>query len=342
MSDSRKVGSSIRQGIAPVLTMLIVLGLTLSGVPIGGRTGVAITEARVAAPEGGPGLAAAPKRARKGAERQHEQKQKDGKPKHHQQKNHKHKDHKQKGSDQQGPKEKEPTREQRKQDGTGQEGKRDRQTVRSQNQGEQQELTSGRLPAAETVAAASVAPLSAKDRYIVVLDDTTPNALSAARAIATDAPGVVPTHVYSHVFQGFAAVIPDQALAGVRRNPQVKAVVPDEVVHSAAHTVPTGINRIDADAEPDGEHRRRRRAGRRRRRRPRHRGLQQPSRRQCVGLGQLHRLAPTTPTTRGMAPTSAGRSAPSTTASASSAWPPAPGSGISACCGPIRPVARAG
>jgi subtilisin len=60
----------------------------------------------------------------------------------------------------------------------------------------------------------------------------------------------VPTHVYSHVFQGFAAVIPDEALAAVRRNPQVKAVVPDEVVRGAAQIVPTGIKRIDADEDP--------------------------------------------------------------------------------------------
>jgi subtilisin len=252
MMGNVKIGPALRRGIAPVLTIFIVLGLTLSGVSIGGRTGVAITEARVAAPEGGPDLAAAPKRARKGAERQHKHKQKARKQKHHQQKDHKHQDgkHKQKGSDNQGGKEKEPTREQGKQDGTGQQGKRDSKAVSSQSQGQQQELTSGRLPAAETVAAASEAQLSAKDRYIVVLDDTIPNSLSAARGIATDAPGVVPTHVYSNVFQGFAAVIPDQALAAVRRNPQVKAVVPDEVVHTAAHTIPTGISRIDADVNP--------------------------------------------------------------------------------------------
>ena len=290
MTGSGKVGPAMRQGISLVLTMLIVLGLTLSDVPIGGASGVAITEARVAAPEAGTGVAAAPKHARKRAERQHDQTRNDGKPKQKPKKDHKDNDHKQKGSDHKGKKTKanEPAHQQGKRDGTEQEGKRDRQTVRSQNQGEPRELTSGRLPAAETVAGSGDA-LSAKDRYIVLLDDTAPSALGVAKAIATDAPGVVPTHVYSHVFQGFAAVIPDEALAAVRRNPQVKAVVPDEVVRGAAQIVPTGIKRIDADADPTAKIDGSRRAGRHRRRRHRLRGLQRPSRRQCVGLRQLHR-----------------------------------------------------
>ena len=253
MTSSGTVGPAMRQGISLVLTILIVLGLTLGDMPIGGASGVAITEARVDAPEGGTGVVAAPKRAPKRAKRQHDHK-KDGKRKHHQQqKDHKDNDHKQKekGSDRKGhkPKAKEPAHQQGKRVGTEQEGKGEREAVRAHDQGEPRELTTGRLPAAETVAGSGDS-LSAKDRYIVLLDDTTTSALGAARAIATDAPGVVPTHVYSHVFQGFAAVIPDEALAAVRRNPQVKAVVPDEVVRGAAQTVPTGIKRIDADADP--------------------------------------------------------------------------------------------
>ena len=260
----------MRQGVSLVLTMLIVLGLTLSDVPIGGPTGVAITEARIAPATGNTGVAAAPQRTRKRAERQHDQKQKDGKPKDHQKKDHKRKDHKPKGSGLEGHKAKEPTRKQSKRDGTSQEGKRDRRTSRAQNQGQPHELTSGRLPAAATLADAGGA-LSAKDRYIVILDDTTTSALGVAKDIASDAPGVVPTHVYSHIFEGFAAVIPDQALAAVRRNPRVKAIVPDEVVHSAAQIVPAGIARIDADTESDGENRRLRRSSRHRRGRHRHR-----------------------------------------------------------------------
>jgi subtilisin len=249
MTEPGKVGPALRQGVSLVLTILIVLGLTLSDVPIGGPVGVAITEARTAPATGDTGVAAAPHRARRRAERQHDQKQNESKPKDHQQTDHKRKGHKPKGSDQVGQKAKEPTHKQSKRDATKQEGKRDRQTVRAQNQDQARELTSGRLPAAETLADTG-GRLSAKDRYIVVLDDTTTSALGVATDIAADTPGVVPTHVYSHIFDGFAAVIPDEALAAVRRNPRVKAIVPDEVVHSAAQIVPAGIDRIDADTNP--------------------------------------------------------------------------------------------
>jgi subtilisin len=249
MTNPGKIGPAMRQGISLVLTILIMLGLTLADLPFGGPTGVPVTAARVAPATGNTGLEAAPKRARQRAERQHSQKQKDGTPKDHQQKDPKRNDHQPTGSDQQGPKAKEQTRKQSTRDGARQEGKRDRQTVRAQQQGKAHELTSGRLPAAETLADAGGA-LSAEDRYIVVLDETTTSALGVAKDIASGVPGVIPTHVYAHVFSGFAAVIPDEALATVRRNPQVKAIVPDQVVHIAAQTIPAGIARIDADVNP--------------------------------------------------------------------------------------------
>src|SRR5215208_7094488 len=107
------------------------------------------------------------------------------------------------------------------------------------------EIPSGRLPAAvtagpgETAAAAAdrdaqTGQLSAEDRYIVVLEESAGNSLRTASAVASDSDtaGVVPTHVYHNVFNGFAAVIPDQQLAAVRGDPRVKAVVPDRVVRA--------------------------------------------------------------------------------------------------------------
>jgi hypothetical protein len=125
MTRSGKVAPAMRQGISLVLTMLIVLGLTLGDVPIGGASGVAITEARVAAPEGGTGVAAAPKQARKRAERQHDHSRNDSTPKQKPKKDHKDNGHKQKGSEHKGhkPKANEPTHQQGKRDGSEQESK---------------------------------------------------------------------------------------------------------------------------------------------------------------------------------------------------------------------------
>jgi len=123
------------------------------------------------------------------------------------------------------------------------------------------EIPSGRLPAAvtagpgETAAAAAAdrdaqaGQLSAEDRYIVVLEESAGNSMRTASAMASDSDtaGVIPTHVYHNVFNGFAAVIPDQQLAAVRGDPRVKAVIPDRVVHAFVQTRPTGVDRIDAD-----------------------------------------------------------------------------------------------
>jgi subtilisin family serine protease len=121
------------------------------------------------------------------------------------------------------------------------------------------EMPSGRLPAALTAgpgekAATAAAntdekagPLSAEDRYIVVLEESSGNSMRTASAMAADSAGVIPTYVYHNVFNGFAAVIPDQQLDAVRGDPRVKAVVPDRVVHAFKQTRPTGVDRIDAD-----------------------------------------------------------------------------------------------
>jgi subtilisin family serine protease len=112
-------------------------------------------------------------------------------------------------------------------------------------------LETGRLPAAEVVADAAHGPLSVEDRYIVVLHENSAAAAGGSRSVASDIaadePGVVPTHVYDYVFDGFAAVIPDDKLAEVRNDPRVAEVVPDSIVHADVQTLPTGIDRINAD-----------------------------------------------------------------------------------------------
>ena len=81
-----------------------------------------------------------------------------------------------------------------------------------------------------------------------ILDDDTGDVTRATTDIAAESAGVIPTHVYENVFEGFAAVIPDDQLAAVESDPRVEAVVPDWVVHVYEQTLPTGVDRIDADA----------------------------------------------------------------------------------------------
>ena len=61
---------------------------------------------------------------------------------------------------------------------------------------------------------------------------------------------MTPTFVYHYVFDGFAAVIPPDQLDAVRNDPRVQAVVPDRVVTAFVQTIPTGIQRIEADENP--------------------------------------------------------------------------------------------
>src|SRR5215210_5599215 len=88
---------------------------------------------------------------------------------------------------------------------------------------------------------------SADDRYIVVLKPSRGDPERAASAVASESADVVITHVYEEVLDGFAAVIPDDQLDDVRNDPLVKSVVPDRQVRAFEQTLPTGINRINAD-----------------------------------------------------------------------------------------------
>ena len=187
-------------------------------------------------------------------------------------------------------------------------------------------LGGGPLPAAATLAANRP---NAKNRYIVLLADGTSNAMQTTSAIAADTAGITPTHVYEHVFNGFAAVIPDDKLADVKQDPRVLAIEPDVVGYAGAQIVTTGITRIGADLDPMAK-------------------IDGIDERVDVDVAVLDTAGddfhpdlniwawPIAPTTRpsiatsmATAPTSAGPSARSTTISASSVSPPGRGSGIS-------------
>ncbi len=83
-------------------------------------------------------------------------------------------------------------------------------------------------------------------RYIVVLKDNVGNPRSVASDIGR-AHGFQADHVYSYAIKGFAAAIPDVALASVKNNPNVAYVEPDGIAHGSGQTLPTGVDRIDAD-----------------------------------------------------------------------------------------------
>jgi len=82
-------------------------------------------------------------------------------------------------------------------------------------------------------------------RYIVLLQDGV-DAPATARRLAA-AHGMRLLSVYQHALKGFAAVIPEARLDLLRQDPSVLSIEPDRVIHALAQTLPTGINRIEAD-----------------------------------------------------------------------------------------------
>ncbi|MFD2078393.1 Peptidase inhibitor I9 [Actinopolymorpha cephalotaxi] len=123
--------------------------------------------------------------------------------------------------------------------------------------------TSGAVGAASVANAAgprpSPAPLLAtqqesavKGNYIVVLSDSASAAkVRAVRGQAVSAGGRV-HHSYATALKGFAAALPESALAKVRSNPDVKYVEADQRVSIDATQSPAtwGLDRIDQRALP--------------------------------------------------------------------------------------------
>ena len=85
-------------------------------------------------------------------------------------------------------------------------------------------------------------------RYIVVLE----NDASAKTVAASQAQrfGFDVGHVYSHALQGYSATMPASVAAQLEDSPSVAWVQRDTPVEATAQTMPTGINRANADASP--------------------------------------------------------------------------------------------
>lgn len=84
--------------------------------------------------------------------------------------------------------------------------------------------------------------------YIVVLHDA-----ADAHALAAQhgrAHGFTPEHLYTHALRGYSARMSATAAARLAANPAVQFVQPDGVVTTMAQTMPTGIDRAEADKSP--------------------------------------------------------------------------------------------
>ena len=92
------------------------------------------------------------------------------------------------------------------------------------------------------------APSTATGQYIVVLADGV-----SASATADDHArryGTSVTHVYSHALHGYSATMSEAAAKRLARDDEVASVAPDQPVSIVAQSLPTGVNRVDAELSP--------------------------------------------------------------------------------------------
>jgi subtilisin len=82
--------------------------------------------------------------------------------------------------------------------------------------------------------------------YIVVLRDGTANVPAVAAEHARKF-GALVRYVYGHALKGYAAVIAPERLAHIQNDPRVLFVSEDRAVSTFAQSLPTGVNRIQAD-----------------------------------------------------------------------------------------------
>ena len=97
----------------------------------------------------------------------------------------------------------------------------------------------------DTSAVAATPQRGVAGQWIVTLvDEASPGAVAREHA-ATNGAEVL--HVYEHALKGYAARMSDQAAERLAGDPRVRSVQRDREVSIAVQTVPTGINRIDAE-----------------------------------------------------------------------------------------------
>jgi PKD repeat protein len=88
------------------------------------------------------------------------------------------------------------------------------------------------------------------ERVIVVLKEGSDPPSQVGRELARLHGGSI-GFVYENAIRGFSLAVPAAAVAGIRKNPNVAYVEADiEVFTTGTQPVPTGVNRVDADANP--------------------------------------------------------------------------------------------
>lgn len=99
-----------------------------------------------------------------------------------------------------------------------------------------------------SIAAAKPAPASGAvpGQYIVVFKDSVANPGRAANSMAAEH-GLGLMFTYRYALKGFAATIPAARLEAVKADARVQFVSEDRLVSIDAQTLPTGVNRIDAE-----------------------------------------------------------------------------------------------
>ncbi len=99
------------------------------------------------------------------------------------------------------------------------------------------------------LAAWALPATAAPESVIVVLRDSVEDPGTVARQ-HTSAAGTAPVHVYRAALRGYAAVLPEPAQARIAADPRVLFISPDRPVQASAQSLPTGVNRIDAERSP--------------------------------------------------------------------------------------------
>jgi subtilisin len=87
-------------------------------------------------------------------------------------------------------------------------------------------------------------------RYIVVLNDSVSSATRVAQEHSRSH-GARVSRVYEAALKGYAAEIPEGAVAGIARDRRVAFVEEDQTVHALAQDIPTGIKRTFAVTNPN-------------------------------------------------------------------------------------------
>jgi subtilisin family serine protease len=85
------------------------------------------------------------------------------------------------------------------------------------------------------------APLSAEGRFIVILDEDASVDRATERAGRL---GIRADRTFRHAVRGFAARLTPGQAAQLRADPDVEAVVHDEIISMAAQSIPTGVRRV--------------------------------------------------------------------------------------------------